>query len=125
MATRFAYAVHPVFSHSKATGTSGAPARPASPRVCASTPHRALCTLQFGALVVDEAHQGLKNEGSQRAEKLRSLGAPWRVLLTGTPLHNNLGELLALLAFLRGGSSSDVEREIRVSEDAGCRMGLG
>ena len=39
----------------------------------------------WSGLVIDEGHS-LKGEGSRRAEALRLLGAPWRLLLTGTPL---------------------------------------
>ena len=49
-------------------------------------------------LIVDEAHR-LKNINSKLGEALRLLGARHRLLLTGTPLHNNLGELWALLNF--------------------------
>jgi SNF2 family DNA or RNA helicase len=47
---------------------------------------------------------------------LRDLGAPWRLLMTGTPLQNNLRELLALLAFLADCSIEDIERRIKVSD---------
>ena len=38
----------------------------------------------------------LLGEGSQRGQKLRELGAPWRLLLTGTPLQ--VGRSVAALA---------------------------
>jgi len=50
-------------------------------------------------LIVDEAHR-LKNEASQFAQNIRMLETQHRLLLTGTPLQNNLHELWALLNFL-------------------------
>jgi len=50
-------------------------------------------------LVIDEAHR-LKNEASQFSTVVRSLETRFRLLLTGTPLQNNLHELWALLNFL-------------------------
>ncbi len=50
-------------------------------------------------LVLDEAHR-VKNEGSRLARVLRGLHVNYRLLLTGTPLQNNLHELWALLNFL-------------------------
>lgn len=50
-------------------------------------------------LIIDEAHR-LKNEGSQFSQTVRLLQTENRLLLTGTPLQNNLHELWALLNFL-------------------------
>lgn len=50
-------------------------------------------------LIVDEAHK-IKNEESQISQKLRQLHSRYRLLLTGTPLQNNLHELWSLLNFL-------------------------
>jgi len=43
----------------------------------------------WGALVVDEGHR-LKNKQSRLFQELRQLKVNHRVLLTGTPLQNNL-----------------------------------
>ena len=48
---------------------------------------------------MDEAHK-LKNEDSQISKRLRQLDSRYRLLLTGTPLQNNLHELWSLLNFL-------------------------
>ena len=50
-------------------------------------------------IIVDEAHK-IKNEESQISKRLRQLDSRYRLLLTGTPLQNNLHELWSLLNFL-------------------------
>lgn len=54
---------------------------------------------QFDIIVYDEGHM-LKNSNSERYNKLMRLKADFRLLLTGTPLQNNLKELVSLLAFM-------------------------
>ena len=53
----------------------------------------------FEVMVIDEAHR-LKNEQSKLATLLRQLNSKTRIMLTGTPIQNNLHELWALLNFL-------------------------
>ena len=50
-------------------------------------------------LIIDEAHR-IKNEASQFSKNIRLLSTEHRLLLTGTPLQNNLHELWALLNYL-------------------------
>ena len=54
---------------------------------------------EWGCCVFDEAH-ALKRGGSNRAERLGRLRSRQRVLLTGTPVQNNVNELLSLLSFM-------------------------
>lgn len=54
-------------------------------------------------LVVDEGHR-LKNSESKLFNLLNSFSFQHRVLLTGTPLQNNLGEMYNLLNFLQPAS---------------------
>ncbi|XP_049301580.1 SWI/SNF-related matrix-associated actin-dependent regulator of chromatin subfamily A containing DEAD/H box 1 homolog isoform X1 [Anopheles funestus] len=54
---------------------------------------------QFDYVVFDEAHM-LKNVHSQRYQNLMRINAKRRILLTGTPLQNNLLELMSLLCFV-------------------------
>lgn len=53
----------------------------------------------FVYLVIDEAHR-IKNEKSKLSEVVRMFNSQNRLLITGTPLQNNLHELWALLNFL-------------------------
>ena len=53
----------------------------------------------FNVIVYDEGHL-LKNSQSERYVKLMKLKGKFRLLLTGTPLQNNLKELVSLLAFI-------------------------
>ena len=50
-------------------------------------------------MVIDEAHR-IKNEESKLSLVIREMKSANRLLLTGTPLQNNLHELWALLNFL-------------------------
>ncbi|GAB2241167.1 hypothetical protein Droror1_Dr00017942 [Drosera rotundifolia] len=56
--------------------------------------------IPWEVLVVDEGHR-LKNSGSKLFSALNTFSFQQRVLLTGTPLQNNLGELYNLLNFLQ------------------------
>merc|ERR550519_1521320 len=58
--------------------------------------------MQFHYVIFDEAHM-LKNMASQRYEQLMKIRASRKLLLTGTPLQNNLVELMSLLIFVMPG----------------------
>jgi len=59
----------------------------------------ALGKIKWEYIVIDEAHR-IKNENSSLSLVIRTLDSKHRLLLTGTPLQNNLHELWALLNFL-------------------------
>jgi SWI/SNF-related matrix-associated actin-dependent regulator of chromatin subfamily A member 5 len=55
--------------------------------------------IKWDCLIIDEAHR-IKNENALLSKNVRSLESKFRMLVTGTPLQNNLHELWALLNFL-------------------------
>lgn len=55
--------------------------------------------ISFDYLVLDEAHC-IKNAETSRYSKLNGLRTSHRLLLSGTPVQNDVSELLALLSFL-------------------------
>ena len=59
----------------------------------------ALKKFSFEYIVIDEAHR-IKNVDSILAQIVRAFMSRGRLLITGTPLQNNLKELFALLNFI-------------------------
>ncbi|EEP75725.1 hypothetical protein UREG_00572 [Uncinocarpus reesii 1704] len=59
---------------------------------------RVLSTIPWQGLVVDEGHR-LKNDKSQLYDCLSKINFPFKLLLTGTPLQNNIRELFNLIQF--------------------------
>eukprot|EP00026_Physarum_polycephalum_P000788 Phypoly_transcript_00789.p1 GENE.Phypoly_transcript_00789~~Phypoly_transcript_00789.p1 ORF type:complete len:1293 (+),score=424.61 Phypoly_transcript_00789:569-3880(+) len=59
----------------------------------------ALNKFSWRYIVIDEAHR-IKNENSSLSQIVRMFNSQYRLLITGTPLQNNLHELWALLNFL-------------------------
>ena len=57
---------------------------------------------EFNTVVLDEA-QAIKNSSSDSAKATRILNARSRVVMTGTPVENHLGELWSLFEFLNPG----------------------
>lgn len=58
-----------------------------------------LQTIDFAALILDEA-QSIKNSSTQVAQSSYQLKADFRLLLTGTPIENHLGEIWSHFHFL-------------------------
>ncbi|WVY90000.1 hypothetical protein V8G54_035514 [Vigna mungo] len=64
--------------------------------------------IKWECLIVDEGHR-LKNKNSKLFSSLTQLSSKHRVLLTGTPLQNNLDELFMLMHFLDAGKFGSLE----------------
>ena len=65
----------------------------------ANNERNALQKFAWKYLIIDEAHR-IKNENARFSQTVRLLHTQERLLITGTPLQNNLHELWALLNFL-------------------------
>ncbi|PGH15552.1 hypothetical protein AJ79_02334 [Helicocarpus griseus UAMH5409] len=75
-----------------------------------------LSQIKWQFLAVDEAHR-LKNRDSQLYSKLVEFRSPSRLLITGTPVQNNLGELSALMDFLNPGLIQ-IDEDMDLSSEA-------
>ncbi|KAI8065467.1 SNF2 family N-terminal domain-containing protein [Gongronella butleri] len=64
------------------------------------------------SIILDEGHM-VKNCNSARYGNLMSIKAPFRLLLTGTPLQNNLQELISLLMFIMPATFEGHETAVR------------
>ena len=68
-----------------------------------------LASIDWAVLVVDEAHR-LKSNQSKFFKFLASYNINYKLLLTGTPLQNNLEELFHLLNFLNKDNFNDLTK---------------
>ena len=68
--------------------------------------------MDFCVCVYDEGHM-LKNSQSLMYDKLIRINAEFRLLLTGTPLQNNLQELTSLLGFIMPGVFKDHREDLQ------------
>jgi SNF2 family DNA or RNA helicase len=58
-----------------------------------------LSGIPFKAIAIDEAHR-IKNRDSKLFRALQQFSTEYRLLLTGTPIQNNIEELWTLLHFI-------------------------
>ncbi|KAK7472828.1 DNA-dependent ATPase fun30 [Stygiomarasmius scandens] len=68
--------------------------------------------IEWDCCVFDEGHV-LKNFQSQRYQALLKVESEWRLLLTGTPLQNNLQELVSLMNFILPNQFADALDDLR------------
>ncbi|XP_044714847.1 type III restriction enzyme, res subunit domain-containing protein [Hirsutella rhossiliensis] len=59
----------------------------------------AMQALRLNAAIYDEGHK-MKNPETKLYKDLRQIPATWKMLLTGTPVQNNLLEMTSLLSFI-------------------------
>lgn len=68
--------------------------------------------IEFETCIYDEGH-ALKSFDTKRYKDLLSIVPKWRLLLTGTPVQNNLQELVSLLMFIHTDLFADAEPYLR------------
>ncbi|CAK9782798.1 hypothetical protein CC85DRAFT_261889 [Cutaneotrichosporon oleaginosum] len=68
--------------------------------------------IEFETCIYDEGH-ALKSFDTKRYKDLLSIVPKWRLLLTGTPVQNNLQELVSLLMFIHTDMFADAEPYLR------------
>ncbi|PPD20433.1 MAG: helicase SNF2 [Methylomonas sp.] len=69
----------------------------------------ALAKVAFGTAILDEA-QAIKNIATRRSQGAMNLQAGFRIIMTGTPLENHLGELWNLYRFINPGLLGSLEQ---------------
>lgn len=80
-----------------------------------------LSQIKWQFMAVDEAHR-LKNRESQLYDRLQEFKAPARLLITGTPVQNNLSELSSLFDFLAPGVVNIDENMDLTTEEATAKI---
>ena len=89
-----------------------------------------MAEVPWRGIVLDEA-QNIKNPATRQAWAARSLGAEYRVALTGTPVENHVGDLWSVMQFLNPGllgTESEFKRNyfipIQAERDEGAAQRL-
>jgi hypothetical protein len=89
-----------------------------------------LAGVQWETIVADEA-QAFKNAATKRSQAIMRLRAGFRMITTGTPIENHLGELWNLFRFINPGLLGSLERfnqrfaiPIELQKDQGARQRL-
>ncbi|MFM8445466.1 MAG: DEAD/DEAH box helicase [Methylococcus sp.] len=90
----------------------------------------ALAGVRWRTLVLDEA-QAIKNAATRRSQQAMALQADFKLITTGTPVENHLGELWNLFRFINPGLLGSLESfnrrfagPIERNQDRGARLRL-
>jgi len=67
---------------------------------------------EWDYIILDEGHL-IKNPSCQISKLLRSMKAKHKIMMSGTPVQNNLGELWALFDFLADGELLGTQKEFK------------
>jgi hypothetical protein len=100
-------------------GAARGPGRGRAGKGASAAAPRAPVAVTWDLLVLDEGHK-IKNAGTLVAKALRRLPARYRLLLSGTPIQNNMDELWSLLDFTHVGLLLDTRR--RFNERIGAAI---
>ncbi|MEL7228150.1 MAG: SNF2-related protein, partial [Cyanobacteria bacterium J06576_12] len=69
----------------------------------------ALAEIEWNTIVLDEA-QAIKNHATKRSSAVMALEGNFKIIMTGTPIENHLGELWNLFRFINPGLLGSLER---------------
>ncbi|HEX2960121.1 MAG TPA: DEAD/DEAH box helicase [Chitinispirillaceae bacterium] len=73
-----------------------------------NTSSEILCSIEWSSIVIDEA-QAIKNMATQRSKAVMELKGRFRMVTTGTPVENHLGELWNIFRFINPGFLGTIE----------------
>ncbi len=73
-----------------------------------NTSSEILCSIEWSSIVIDEA-QAIKNMATQRSKAVMELKGRFRMVTTGTPVENHLGELWNIFRFINPGLLGTIE----------------
>jgi len=86
-----------------------------------------LADIAWSLVILDEA-QAIKNAGSSQAKSVKALSATARLVLTGTPVENHLGDLWSLFDFACPGllgSASEFKKYVKRLNERGDAQAYG
>ncbi len=69
----------------------------------------ALAEVEWNTIVLDEA-QAIKNHATKRSQAVMALTSSFKIIMTGTPIENHLGELWNLFRFINPGLLGSLEQ---------------
>jgi len=103
---RFAPTLNPIFFASSQRQKVISSLKPYDILICSygllSTETKSLSKVKWKTVILDEA-QAIKNATTKRSKAAMSLQGEFKMLLTGTPIENHLGELWNLFRFINPG----------------------